>query len=238
MLESILYYEKDLFLLLNSFHSKFWDQFMWLFSGKIAWIPVAVLFVVILSYKNRLRWKELILVFVAIAFVITLCDQFASGLCKHQFERFRPTHHPDFMDKVNIVFDYRGGYYGFISSHAANAFGFATLTSLIFRYTFYSVTIYTWAIVNSYSRIFLGVHFISDIVPGIIAGIIFGWVVYKLTVIVHRKIIAGNALNSGEAIDPYKGIGIISYMLIFTVVVMMVISMLYHFNIITALTMK
>lgn len=189
MLEEILDYEQDLFLQLNSLQSPFGNQFMWLFSGKIAWVPFVFLFIVILFYKNRRNMKETLLVFAAIALVITLCDQFSSGLCKPLFTRFRPTHHPAFMNEVQTVFNYRGGLYGFISSHAANAFGFATLTSLIFRYQFYSIMLYGWAIINSYSRIYLGVHFITDVVPGALSGLFFGWLIYKIYVYVYQKMI-------------------------------------------------
>jgi undecaprenyl-diphosphatase len=189
MLEEILDYEQDLFLQLNSLQSPFGNQFMWLFSGKTAWIPFVLLFIVILFYKNRRNLKEMLLIIAAIALVIMLCDQFSSGLCKPLFTRFRPTHHPEFMNEVSTVFDYRGGRYGFISSHATNAFGFATLTSLIFRYPFYSVMLFGWATVNSYSRIYLGVHFITDIVPGMLSGLLFGWLIYKIYVYICQKMI-------------------------------------------------
>ena len=230
MLEHILDYEKHAFLWMNSGHSAFFDQFMWLFSGKIAWIPLVVVFIVALSYKNKRHWKELLLIFIAIIIVITLCDQFASSLCKPFFSRLRPTHHPDFMDRVNIVFDYRGGLYGFISSHAANSFGFVTLTSLFFRNKLYSIMMFIWAIINSYSRIYLGVHFISDIVPGIITGIFFGWIVYKLFVILKPKYINYSF--------QFAGINIVCYTLLLTIVVMTIISLLYSLNVIPALTVK
>ncbi|MDR0742903.1 MAG: phosphatase PAP2 family protein [Tannerella sp.] len=242
MLEKILDYEEGAFLWLNSYHAPFGNQFMWLFSGKIFWIPLATLFIFMLFYKNRKHWKETLLVLAAIALVITLCDQFASGICKPMFTRFRPTHHPEFMDKVQTVFDYRGGRFGFISGHAANAFGFATLTSLIFRYRFYSVALYLWATINSYSRIYLGVHFISDIIPGIVAGLLFGWIIYKLFVIARRKALAdktvGNDLPSISCACSHKRLDIILYMLIFTVVVMLIISLLYALKFIPPITIK
>lgn len=243
MLEEILDYEEGLFLQLNSIQSPFGNQFMWLFSGKIAWVPLAVIFILVLFYKNKQHWRETLLIFAAIALVITICDQFSSGLCKPLFARFRPTYHPDFMDEVNTVFDYRGGRYGFISSHAANAFGFATLTSLIFRYQFYSVMLYGWAAINSYSRIYLGVHFITDIVPGMLVGLFFGWITYKLFVTIHKKILAGKTVTAnihldGTASYPRNGLNIIIYMLISTIAIMAVISLLYALNVIPALTAK
>ena len=223
MLEKILEHERTLFLLLNSFHSPSGDKFMYLFSGFTAWIPVSFLFFVILFYTNRTRWKEILLIVAAIAVTITLCDKFASGICKPYFARFRPTHHPDFMNDVITVFGYRGGRYGFISSHAANGFGFAMITSLIFRNRFYTVLLMLWATCSSYSRIYLGVHFISDIIPGILAGLFFGWLVYKLFVLVHKKLFAhGLQIRASEI----NGVTLISLLLLSTVVILIIISLL------------
>lgn len=183
MVEKILAYERDLFFMLNGSNSPFLDRFMWLFSGKAVWLPLAAFILIVLLYKKK--WKESILILLGIVLVVTLCDQFASHVCKPIFTRFRPTHHPDFMDQVKTVFDYRGGRYGFISSHAANAFGFATYMSLLFRYRLFTWTIFLWAALTAYTRVYLGVHFISDIVPGAIAGVFFGWLVYWLYVKVH-----------------------------------------------------
>lgn len=195
MVEKILVYERDLFFMLNGSDSPFLDRFMWLYSGKAVWLPLAFFILVVLLYKKK--WRESILILLAIVLVITFCDQFASHVCKPIFTRFRPTHHPDFMDQVKTVFDYRGGRYGFISSHAANAFGFATFMSLLFRYRLFTWTIFLWAALTAYTRVYLGVHFISDIVPGAIAGVFFGWLVYWLYVKV-RPVVAGTNSNASE----------------------------------------
>lgn len=195
MLEKILEYEHGLFLALNGSDSAFLDRFMWLYSGKAVWIPLAILLIVILLYKKG--WKESLLIVLAITLVVTLCDQFASGLCKPLFERFRPTHHPDFMNEVQTVFNYRGGRYGFMSSHAANAFGFATFMAMLFRNKLFTWSIFIWATLTAYSRIYLGVHFISDIVPGIAVGILFGYLVFKLYQWSRQRIIV--KMESKEA---------------------------------------
>lgn len=178
MIEKILVYERSAFFALNGSDSVFLDHFMWLYSGKAVWLPLAIFMLFVLLYKKN--WRESLLIILAIVLVVTLCDQFASHVCKPLFTRFRPTHHPDFMEDVKTVFGYRGGRYGFISSHAANAFGFATLLSLIIRDKFLSWTLFLWAVLTAYTRIYLGVHFISDIVPGILVGLCFGYLVYRL----------------------------------------------------------
>ena len=174
--DNLLPYERDLFLSLNGSESEFLDSFMYLYSGKAVWIPLALFIIGVIVWRKN--WRESLFILVSIALVVTLCDQFASGFCKPFFERFRPTRHPDFEEHVKIVFDYRGGLYGFISSHAANAFGFATFLSLLMRNRLLSITIFLWAALTAYTRIYLGVHFIADIIAGTLAGVVFGALVY------------------------------------------------------------
>ena len=187
MLEEILTYERDAFLWLNGSHTPYWDHFMWLFSSKVVWVPLACLILFTLLYKKP--WRETLLILLAIVLVVTLCDQFASHLCKPLFTRFRPTHHPDFVQQVITVYNYRGGLYGFMSSHASNAFGFSLFLSLLMRQRILTLTLFFWACMTAYSRIYLGVHFISDIVPGALVGLFWGWVIYQLYVRVRVRII-------------------------------------------------
>jgi undecaprenyl-diphosphatase len=194
MLEKVLLYEHDAFLALNGSHSAFWDRFMWLYSGQMVWMPLAVLILVIAIYKQG--WRHSLVVLLSVALLIVLCDQLSSGIIKPLCCRLRPTHHPLFADKVVTVFGYRGGLYGFISGHATNAFGLATLFALLFRYTPLSWAFYTWATLTAYSRIYLGVHFISDIIPGVVAGIALGYLVHYLyrrvcRTMVKRGVVSG-----------------------------------------------
>lgn len=220
MVEKILIYERDAFFALNGSDCAFLDRFMWLFTGKVVWLPLAVFILLVLIYKKN--WRESIFILLAIVLVITLCDQFASHLCKPYFTRFRPTHHPDFMNEVKTVFGYRGGKYGFISSHAANAFGFATLMAFIFRNRLFAFTIFLWAVLTAYTRVYLGVHFISDIVPGAISGIFFGYIVYRLYRWGRPKLIPGAV--DGDLLYSKMQINLITYAIYITILVIAVFN--------------
>ena len=189
MLERILPYERSAFFFLNGSESELLDNFMWMCSHKLTWVPLYLCLFIIFVYKYRNNWKEYVLIFVSIFFVILICDQVASGILKPMFQRFRPTHHPDFKDQVDFIFGYRGGRYGFASSHASNAFGLAMFTALLFRNKLFSITIFAFAAITAYSRIYLGVHFISDIVAGTLIGIITGILIYKLYIFARKKLI-------------------------------------------------
>lgn len=221
MVEKILVYERDAFFALNGSDSPFLDHFMWIYTGKAVWLPLAALILLILIYKKN--WRESILILLAIVLVVTLCDQFASHICKPVFTRFRPTHHPDFMEQVKVVFGYRGGRYGFISSHAANAFGFATLMSFIFKNRLFTWTIFFWAALTAYTRVYLGVHFISDIVPGAIFGVLFGYLVYKLYALIRIRFIPG--ADKIISIYPENRIRIIVYAIYATILIIAVFNL-------------
>lgn len=222
MLEKILVYERDTFFLFNGSDSAYLDRFMWLFSGKAVWLPLAAFILWVLIYKKN--WRESLLILLAITLVITLCDQFASHLCKPIFTRFRPTHHPDFMDQVKTVFDYRGGLYGFMSSHAANAFGFVTFMALLMRNRLFGWVLFGWAVLTAYSRVYLGVHFISDIVPGALVGTLFGVLVYFLYKWARVQLVPGARLLPPDKLYSDKQKRLIVYALAFTVVILLLLN--------------
>lgn len=176
LVEKILPYERDMFLWLNEHHTEYWDNFMFLYSGKAIWIPLAVIAFFVFVYKTK--WKEAVLVLLCAALIGLFCDYISGAVIKPYFERLRPTHHPDFAAFVEIVNGHRGGQYGFISNHAANGFGIVAFTSLLFKNRYYTLTILLWALTTAYSRIYLGVHFISDVVGGAMWGTVIGFLVY------------------------------------------------------------
>lgn len=178
LVEKILPFERELFLWLNDLHNSFWNSFMWIYSDKFTWIPLAIVALGVFTYK--IEYKKSILLILCIALTFTLCDQLSASVIKPFFERYRPTHHPDFSQWVNTVNNYTGGRYGFVSAHAANGFGIALFLSLVFRYRYLTITLFTWALTTSYSRIYLGVHFISDVIGGMIVGVLVGVFVFQV----------------------------------------------------------
>ena len=177
MLERLNAIDTKLFLWLNNHHSPFMDKLMWFISGKEEWIPLYLIIIGYIVYKYR--WKS-IYVFIAVGLFVTLADQISTSVFKDGFKRLRPSHVEELKGMVHHVNDYYGGLYGFVSSHAANSFAMAAFTSLLFQKRWYTISIFIWASVVSYSRIYLGVHYPGDIIAGALLGYVIGYGVFKL----------------------------------------------------------
>lgn len=192
LITKIIELDKQLLLLLNSFHNGYFDTFMFSFSKKAVWIPfyLSVVYILFRSKGKKAIWMILLLILGAV-----LADQL-TGLMKNGFQRFRPSHDPAIQNFVHIVNNSRAGLYGFVSSHAANTVGFALLSSLFIRRQAYTIVVLSWAAITCYSRMYLGVHFPLDILGGAITGTLIALFLY----FIYKKYIL-KATNSDTIIN-------------------------------------
>lgn len=184
MLDYLNDIDTDALLAVNGLHDTFQDALWWMVSAKWASVLLVLALVWILLHQNR---RHALLVLVMLALTILLADQVSSGLIKHLVERLRPTHDPSLGDAVHVINGYRGGMYGFVSSHAANSFAVATLLTLLMRHRLVTFSLFTWALLQCYSRVYLGVHYPGDILGGIIVGVLAGWLVWCLMCWIQRR---------------------------------------------------
>lgn len=186
MLETLKEIDTQWFLWINSHHTTALDWTMWTLSQHWSWAVVIVLaFVLFTLRKEPRRWW---LVAVGVVLCFLLADQ-GSVLIKDTVCRLRPCHA---LEDVRMFRTHCGGQYGFVSSHAANAFAVALF--FVLRYwkrlkrQWLLLLLIVWALATSYSRAYLGKHYPGDLVCGAILGCIIALIVWWLTDTIEKKL--------------------------------------------------
>ena len=156
--------DKHVMLALNGSDSLYMDGVMKIYTTTAVWIPVAVVLLFIVLKNNTLR--NSLLIILSVALTILLTDKISSDIIKPLLGRLRPSHDPEFMHLIDTFNGYRSGSFSFTSSHACNSFGIFMFISLLIKNRTLSLSLLAWAAINSYSRIYLGVHFPGDILCG------------------------------------------------------------------------
>jgi undecaprenyl-diphosphatase len=173
MIDALELLDRNLFLMINGWHSPIADRLMWFVSK--TW--PTVLFVLAFGgiVYRRLGSKKMVEFLVGCCIVLACTDLTSNGM-KHGVKRARPTHHLEIGKTVHVVNDYRGGEYGFFSGHAANTFGVTTFIFLCLNWISLKkrLWLFVYPLIVAYSRIYLGVHYPSDVIAGTADGLIFG----------------------------------------------------------------
>jgi undecaprenyl-diphosphatase len=188
-LESI---DRAIVLFVNGLHTPLLDEIMWLISGKFTFIPLY--FFLIYLLKKTYSWKQLGIIVTGLLVVILIADQTSVHLFKNLFERYRPSHNENIKGLLHFYEIksgdlYTGGKYGFVSSHAANFFG---LLSFIFPFfkkeksIVFSVLLLLGILV-CISRIYLGVHYFSDVLVGALLGLLIGFSIRSFVELYLKK---------------------------------------------------
>ena len=181
MLHSLIQYlinlDCHIFLAINGMHSPYWDSFMYLVSGKFIWIPLYVTFLLVLL-KN-FNYRVVLTILLTIGFIILITDTFTSQIVRPAVARLRPSNlESPISEMVHIVDGVRGGSYGFPSAHAGNCLGLAFFICYLLRRNWLSLFMIVWAMVISYSRMYLGVHYFGDLFVGMLFAFVGSTIAY------------------------------------------------------------
>lgn len=178
LIDQLEAFDRDITLFFNGSHSLLMDNVIYISTSTWAWVLIGVVMLWVV-YKDT-GVQNLITVTLFLALCITVSDQFCSSLVKPLIHRLRPANDSLYMYMVDVVNNYRGGRYSFFSAHASNTFTVAVFFARLFKYKPLKWLLFSWALLNCYTRIYLGVHYFGDILVGIGFGLLWGNLLYWL----------------------------------------------------------
>lgn len=196
--QTVHHLDQQLTLAINSWNSAVTDPIWAFLSMKLVWVPLYVAILALIIWK--LGWKKGGILVLGTVLTIVFCDQFAN-LIKFSVARIRPLH-DDFMVSNGLNILELGGGYSFFSAHAANSFGLAGCTWFGLKnglkdspdpvnakiVKWYGWFMFTWASLVAISRIFVGKHYLGDVIVGTIAGLIIGCSLGIAVSMINRKL--------------------------------------------------
>ena len=185
MIEWLEHLDQQIVLFINGLYNPQLDDIMWFISDKFVWFPFYLLLFILVYSKVKLKSAIL---FTLLGFAaVGLADFTATFIFKEMIGRYRPSHSEaighllHFYEFKPDEF-YKGGQYGFVSGHATNSFVIAWLfiKRLKSFYKWITPVLLGWAITVCFSRIYLGVHYLSDIIGGMLLGTVIAFLFYKI----------------------------------------------------------
>lgn len=171
--------DKTLLMVFNGSHCPFVDRLAVTLTCGYMWIPlyIALLLLVINNHKTVF---QISLVIGMALLAIVLSEGMADLIVKPLVARLRPIHDTLMQDRVQVVNNYRVEGYSFFSAHASNTMAVAVFFSLLVKDRLFACTLITWALVNCWTRLYLGVHYPSDIIVGVVWGSVSGLFAYTI----------------------------------------------------------
>ncbi|MER3373494.1 MAG: phosphatase PAP2 family protein [Allomuricauda sp.] len=176
MLKRLLEWDRDTFIYLNSLGIEEYDGFWSAITNIATWIPLFILFLVLLFLKfpKREAWFKFLTIVGLVIFITSI-----THWTKISVARLRPNNAEEINALIRVLKSPTD--YSFFSGHASSSFSITTLVFLFFKKKMkWVVLFFIWPILFAISRIYVGVHFPIDILVGAVVGILSGLLFYKL----------------------------------------------------------
>jgi undecaprenyl-diphosphatase len=231
-IQTIIDIDRQLLGIINGNHNMFLDTLMLTLTSGLMWIPlyVALLYLVV---KNNETMGQIILIMACAALCFFLTEFVTEGLVKPAVARPRPGNDPEWMYMVHVVNDKRGLDYSFFSAHAANTFGIAMFFCLLVRNSVFSFMMVTWSLINCYTRLYLAMHYPSDILTGLLYGAVVGSVVYLICRVMSRVIAPKQQFVSSQYTSTgysLADVDVVVCVLVFSYLAAIIISLTMHYS--------
>lgn len=191
MLDILLQYDTELLIFLNNLGSSFWNPFWMFITNQLNWTPL-FLFIIYLVYK-RFGWKKGTFLILSMIALVAISDQFVNFV-KNSFMRLRPVNDPLVSEFLRIV--YKPGGFSFMSGHATTSTFFTVF--VIQALSGYGKRVFwllTFPILFGYSRVYLGVHYPTDVMTGFLTGTVLALLYFK-TVDFISQLVLKEKINS------------------------------------------
>lgn len=180
--------------------SAFLDQIALMLTNVYMWIPMFItLFILIV--KNNDNMQQILVILGCIALCVFLASGTANLLVKPLVERVRPCNDLHYKYLAQIAGNIHEKDFSFFSSHAASTTAVATFFVLLVRSSMLSITLYCWALINMWTRLYLGQHFLTDVIVGMVWGIIAACVAYAICHKLQKNISSGRNFISTQYTD-------------------------------------
>lgn len=176
MLDALQKLDTDFFIYLNNLGVEQYDEFWKWITRIYVWIPffLAVLYLITRNFSKEISLKVIGYLVGLIITVISFTE-----MVRNLVGRLRPNNNTELGELIRIL--HQPDSYSFFSGHASNSFALTTFVVLVLRKKQSWIwLLYIWPVLFSFSRIYVGVHYPSDILIGIIVGVLFACFFFRL----------------------------------------------------------
>lgn len=179
--------DNSLIVSLHGGNHLFLDSFVTVITSAYTWIPLYIS-LLLLVIKNNENARKVFLILVFIFGTLLISNSVNNVIVKPWIARIRPLENPLLSASLPLINGYTAKNYSFYSSHASNAFLIFAFIACLVRDKVLTTGLFAWAVIIGWTRLYLGVHYPSDVFVGMLMGCMFGLMGYILYFTIYKKI--------------------------------------------------